>query len=116
MARANKQKAVVLVVEDEFLIRMDVVDNLTDAGFEVLDAKNADEAIRLLESRNDIELVFTDVHMPGSIDGIEGFGGHRSELSRHPGGLTISKVDCPTEGALFQSPTTLGVLAERSTK
>ena len=65
------RKAVVLVVEDNPLIRMGAVDLVVDAGFEALDAGSADEAIRILEARSDIRLVFTHVQMPGSMDGIE---------------------------------------------
>jgi CheY-like chemotaxis protein len=61
---------VVLIVEDEFLIRADAVRMIEDAGLEVIEAADADEAINILESRNDIRVVFTDVHMPGPIDGL----------------------------------------------
>ena len=64
------QKPVVLVVEDESLIRTDAVEMVEMAGFEAISASDADEAIRILESRNDIRAVFTDVQMPGSMDGL----------------------------------------------
>ena len=64
------QRSVVLVVEDESLIRMSALTMVEEAGFEVIAASDADEAIRILENRNDIRAVFTDVHMPGSMDGI----------------------------------------------
>jgi len=64
------QKPVVLVVEDESLIRTDAVEMVEIAGFEAISASDADEAIRILESRNDIRAVFTDVQMPGSMDGL----------------------------------------------
>ena len=60
---------IVLVVEDEPLIRDFVRCELEDAGFIVLEAANADRAVAILEARNDIRLVFTDVDMPGSMDG-----------------------------------------------
>jgi CheY-like chemotaxis protein len=62
---------VVLAVEDEPLILMLAVDMIRDAGFEPLWASNAEEAIRILESRDDIRIVFTDINMPGSMDGIK---------------------------------------------
>lgn len=65
------EKAVVLIVEDEALIRMDAVHMIEDAGFAVLEAWNADEAIRILEGRTDIQAVFTDVSMSGSMDGLK---------------------------------------------
>jgi two-component system, response regulator PdtaR len=64
-------KAVVLVVEDSVIIRMGAVDLVQSAGYEALEASNADEAIRILESGADVDLVFTDVQMPGTMDGIK---------------------------------------------
>jgi two-component system, response regulator PdtaR len=64
-------KLVVLVVEDEPLIRMDAVEFIEGAGFEALDAAHADEAIAILRTRNDVAVVFTDIEMPGSMDGIK---------------------------------------------
>lgn len=63
--------SVVLVVEDEPLIRMAACMIVEDAGFIALEAANADDAIRILESRSDIRLIFTDVDMPGSLDGLK---------------------------------------------
>ena len=62
--------AVVLVVEDEPLLRMAAVDVVEDAGFEALEAGTAAEAAQLLESRPDIRVVFTDIQMPGGMDGM----------------------------------------------
>jgi two-component system, response regulator PdtaR len=62
--------AVILVVEDEQLVRMGAVDALEHEGHEVIEAENADAAIIVLESRADIEVVFSDVRMPGTMDGI----------------------------------------------
>lgn len=64
-------KAVVLVVDDSALIRMGAVDLVQSAGYEALEAQDSDEAIRILEARDDIDLVFTDVQMPGTMDGIK---------------------------------------------
>ncbi|WJH40493.1 response regulator [Aliirhizobium terrae] len=64
-------KPVVLVVEDEPLQRMMAVDLVLDAGFDVVEAWSADEAVTILESRSDIRVVFTDVDMPGSMDGLK---------------------------------------------
>jgi DNA-binding NtrC family response regulator len=63
--------AVVLVVEDEFLIRENTAEFVRMAGFEPIEARNADEALKILESRSDIRIVFTDINMPGSIDGLK---------------------------------------------
>lgn len=67
----NNGKAVVLVVEDSTIIRMGAVDLVLAAGYEALQASDADEAIAILETRGDIDLVFTDVQMPGTMDGIK---------------------------------------------
>lgn len=67
----NKGKNVVLVVEDNPIIRMGAIDLVLAAGYEAIEAHDADEAIRILESRSDIDLVFTDVQMPGTMDGIK---------------------------------------------
>jgi len=64
------KRPVVLVVEDEMLIRMDAAGIVRGAGFEVLEAANAAAAIKILEVRDDIRVVFTDVDMPGSMDGL----------------------------------------------
>src|SRR5580693_2940170 len=61
----------VLVVEDEMVLRMRAVDIVEDAGFTPVEAVNADEAIAILESRRDIDLLFTDIQMPGSMDGLK---------------------------------------------
>jgi len=61
----------ILVVEDETFIRFDAGDILRAAGFDVLEAVNADEAILLLERHSDIRLVFTDIDMPGSMNGLK---------------------------------------------
>jgi|SRR5450631_1588769 CheY-like chemotaxis protein len=63
--------AVVLVVEDEMLLRMRAVDMVEDAGYTPLEAVDAGEAVAILESRSDIALMFTDIQMPGSMDGLK---------------------------------------------
>ena len=66
----NNGKHVVLVVEDSTIIRLGALDLVRAAGYEALEACDADEAIHILASRSDIDLVFTDVQMPGTMDGI----------------------------------------------
>ena len=61
----------VLVVEDEMVLRMRAVDIVEDAGFHPVEAVNADEALSILESRSDISLLFTDIQMPGTMDGLK---------------------------------------------
>jgi two-component system, response regulator PdtaR len=67
---ALKSKAI-LVVEDETLIRLWAADLLEENGFSVIEAKDADAALKVLECRPDVNLLFTDVQMPGSLNGME---------------------------------------------
>src|SRR3984893_3514157 len=71
MSTDSPQVANVLVVEDEMVLRMRAVDIVEDAGFCPVEAVNADQAISILESRSDISLLFTDIQMPGSMDGLK---------------------------------------------
>jgi CheY-like chemotaxis protein len=108
----KQRRPVVLVVEDEPLMLMDAVDLVTEAGFEAIGTKNADDAIRILESRDDIRIVFTDVNMPGSMDGIK-----LAHAVRHrwppieiivTSGLTLANVEelLPERGVFFPKPYT----------
>jgi|ERR1700677_592070 DNA-binding NtrC family response regulator len=67
----NIAQANVLVVEDDYLIRANAVDMIEEAGFRVDEAGSADDAVRILEQRRNVGLVFTDVHMPGSLNGLD---------------------------------------------
>lgn len=71
-ASSNLEKVLILVVEDEAFLRMAAAAFVEDAGFDVIEAADADEAISLLESRDDIRLVLTDIDMPqGSMNGLK---------------------------------------------
>lgn len=61
----------VLVVEDEALVRFDIADYLAENGFEVHEAASADQALKILEAVPEIRLLFTDIDMPGSMDGLK---------------------------------------------
>jgi two-component system, response regulator PdtaR len=61
---------VILIVEDEVLVRLSAVGMLEDAGFRMIEAANGDEALELLEADSDVQLLFTDIHMPGAINGL----------------------------------------------
>ena len=71
MGSSASKRPVVLIVEDELLLRMDAADAIKSGGFDVVEAANADEAIEILEARPDITVVFTDIQMPGSMDGLK---------------------------------------------
>lgn len=62
---------IVLVVDDEPLLRMMAVDLVEEAGFQAVEASDADAALAIFEARTDIAVLFTDIRMPGSIDGLE---------------------------------------------
>jgi CheY-like chemotaxis protein len=101
------KRPVVLVVEDEILLRMDAIDALMAAGFDAIDASGADEAIAILEARKDISLIFTDIQMPGSMDGLK--LGHcvkdrwpPIKITATSGRAKISEKDFP-EGSRFLS-------------
>ena len=59
-----------MVVEDELLLRLDLANQLHSAGFEVIEAQSADEALKLLATKIDVDLILTDIRMPGQIDGL----------------------------------------------
>ena len=65
------RRPVVLIVEDEFMIRLNATQMIVEAEFDVVEASNADEAIAILEARSDITILFTDIQMPGSMDGLK---------------------------------------------
>ena len=61
----------ILVVDDEFFVRLDIAEVLRNASFRVIEAGNADEALAVLNSGYSIDAIVTDIRMPGSIDGID---------------------------------------------
>jgi CheY-like chemotaxis protein len=71
MQPGASKRPVVLIVEDETLIRMNATAMIEADGFDVIEATCADEAISILEQRSDIRLIFTDIDMPGSMDGLK---------------------------------------------
>ncbi len=71
VAPAAHPRWCVLVVEDEFLIRTMVSDELRDAEYDVIEACNADEALAILGSGAGVDLIFSDVRMPGTMDGLQ---------------------------------------------
>ncbi|EJN07490.1 response regulator with CheY-like receiver, AAA-type ATPase, and DNA-binding domains [Bradyrhizobium sp. YR681] len=78
VSNLSKHSDVILIVEDDFLIRMNAADIVRDMGFDVLEAADADEAVKLLETVPEITVVFTDIQMPGSMDGLR-----LAEVIRH---------------------------------
>jgi two-component sensor histidine kinase len=99
----------VLVAEDEMMLRMRAVDIVEDAGFTAIEAVNADEALAILESRSDIELLFTDIQMPGSMDGLKlAHAVHKRwpsiKIILVSGKLTPTEVEKPAHSRFFEKP------------
>jgi CheY-like chemotaxis protein len=100
---------VVLVVEDEMLLRMRAVDMVEDAGYTPVEAVDADEAVAILESRSDIALLFTDIQMPGSMDGLKLAHAVRKrwppiKIILVSGQLKLANIDIPTDSRFFGKP------------
>lgn len=114
----DKPEPVVLVVDDEACVRSLTAEILEDAGFRAVQACDADEALRLLRQRCDIEVVLTDIEMPGSLDGLAlalrirecwpGIG-----LVLTSGGRPISQKTLPREGLFMPKPYSGATLVRR---
>jgi len=107
----------ILVVEDEVLVRLVAVSVAEESGFEALSAATADEAIKILESRSDIRLVFTDVNMPGSMNGLRLAHAVRGrwppvELLVTSAVGNITAKDLPERGRFLPKPYDVAKLSE----
>lgn len=101
--------SVVLVVEDELMLRMRAVDIVEDAGFLPIEAVNADDAIQILESRDDISVLFTDIQMPGSMDGLKlAHVAHTRwphiKIILVSGQIAVTETDKPADSKFFPKP------------
>jgi len=109
MDHLSAKRPVVLVVEDDFLIRMNAAQTIEEAGFIVVEAANSDEAIAILEVRLDITVVFTDIQMPGSMDGLKLAAAVRGRwppirIIATSGLVDVSKADLPNGGRFLPKP------------
>ncbi len=109
MGLVESRRPVVLIVEDELLLRMDAISMIANAGFEVIEASSADEAIAILESRRDISVVFTDIQMPGSMDGLKLARAVRGrwppiKIIATSGHLDVRETDLPEGGRFLAKP------------
>jgi CheY-like chemotaxis protein len=105
----QKNSSAVLIVEDNGVIRMDAVDMVALEGFTVFEAANADDAIAMLEAHPEIRLVFTDIEMPGSMDGLKLAHYVRRRwppirLIVASGKVPSEKADLPDGGLFFCKP------------
>jgi CheY-like chemotaxis protein len=112
MGLVESKRPVVLIVEDEFLLRMNAVDMIAAGGFEVVEAANADDAIEILESRRDITVVFTDIQMPGSMDGLKLAQAVRGrwppiKIVATSGHVGVVETDLRKAGGFCRNPTVL---------
>jgi CheY-like chemotaxis protein len=109
---------VILVVEDEMLLRMRAVDMVEDAGYTPVEAVDADAAFAILEARADIALLFTDIQMPGSMDGLKlAHAVHQRwppiKIILVSGQLSLANTDIPPNSRFFGKPLEAGeVIAE----
>jgi CheY-like chemotaxis protein len=102
-------KPVVLIVEDEPLLRMHAASLIEDAGFDTVEARSAEEAIDLLETRLDIRIVFTDIDLPGEMDGLRLAAAIRDrwppvELVLTSGQVKVAAEDIPARGHFLPKP------------
>jgi CheY-like chemotaxis protein len=109
MGLVEARRPVVLIVEDEFLLRLDAAEVIRAAGFEVIEAGNADQAIEVLEARPDITVVFTDIQMPGSMDGLKLARAVRGrwppiKIIATSGRLHVAEADLPEGGRFLPKP------------
>lgn len=108
----SSTRPVVLIVEDELLIRMNAAEMIEGAGFEVVEAGDADEAIAILQVRPEIHVVFTDIQMPGSMDGLKLTRFVRDrwppiKIIATSGNFTARDGDLPDGGVFLPKPYTL---------
>jgi CheY-like chemotaxis protein len=106
---------VVLVVEDEPLLMMVAVEMIAELGFEVIEARHADQAIAIMEKCPEVHVVFSDVHMPGSMDGLKlaHYVRHRwppIKILITSGMARLAVEELPTGGRFIPKPYTAGDL------
>lgn len=108
-ASAKSSPPVILIVDDEPLLRMLAVEMVEEAGYVALEAEDADAAITILESRLDIVLLLTDVNMPGSMDGLKLAHAVRNrwppvKIIVVSGQMKLSESDLPLDSRFFSKP------------
>jgi CheY-like chemotaxis protein len=113
--------AVILVVEDEMLLRMRAVDMVEYAGYTSVEAVDADEAVAILESRSDIALLLTDIQMPGSMDGLKLAHTVRERwppirIILVSGQLGLTNIDIPADSRFFAKPIEAGEMIAQMQK
>ena len=117
MNQVGSKPTVILVVDDEPIIRLDAVAMMEDAGFAVIEAADAREALDVMTAHDDISVLFTDINMPGPFDGLELA---RQVHDRWPevqlvitsGRVMLSQTEIPDHGHFIAKPyQTMAVVA-----
>ena len=103
------QRIAVLVVEDDPLLRITIIADLEDDGFQVFEAENAFEAITILDKNSSIQLMFTDIDMPGAMNGLLLAAHVRDrwppiKIIVTSGYHRITTKDLPVEGTFIRKP------------
>jgi two-component system, response regulator PdtaR len=109
MHQNSHDSPVILLVEDEQLLRLCAADLLEERGFQVLEAPDADEALRIMAERPDVRLLFTDIQMPGALNGMDlARKVHEQwpkvKLLITSGDLKPSEADIPDHGHFIGKP------------
>lgn len=109
MTSGSGQRQTVLVIEDEPVMRLMALDLVEDAGFEALEARGADDAVRILEARPDIRLVFSDIDLGAGEDGLRLVHAIRDrwppvEIIMTSGKVKPEPEDLPARGVFFEKP------------
>ena len=99
-AKPKSEPARVLLVEDNPLLRMWIAEELRDAGFSVIEAKSAGEASAIMVSGSQVDIVFSDVHMPGSMNGLDFARGVRQRYPAIPIIITSGNLGAAGTGGI----------------
>ena len=114
MPDSAKIPPIVLIVEDDFMLRMRAVDIVEDAGYTPVEAVDADERFAIIQLRSsDIALLFTDIQMPGSMDGLQlAHAVHERwpalKIILMSGQLKLSSAEIPRDSRFFGKPVVSG--------
>lgn len=111
------ERDIVLVIEDEPVLRLEVVDLCEEIGFEVIEAMNVDDAIAILESRPDVRIVYIDLDMPNGVDGVKIAAAIRDrwppiEIILTASTLDAARVRLPVRAEFFAKPIDHSVVAK----
>jgi two-component system, response regulator PdtaR len=104
-----RKRRIVLIIEDDFLTRYSAAEYLREKGFRVIEAENAAEAISVLVAGTCVDVVFSDINMPGSLNGL-GFGQWLAEF--HPGVPLLLTSGAPQEAGNVATCKTHGFIAK----